>query len=134
MAPTGLFDEYQAMRYDSPRLIAVVLAMFFIAACALMTADSLAPAAGDGQAEELQKLVGGLGCGPAVDLSRCAFSFDPRLCPDCPLNQAPVPGAIYFCSQHGCSILYCRPLVMTGRLRRAVLPDGAEEDGDGRDR
>ena len=115
-------------------LIAVLMVVFFGAACALVTADSVAPAAGNGHAEELQQLVGGLGCGPAVDLSRCAFSFDPRLCPDCPLNHAPVPGGVYFCSQHGCSILYCRPLVTTEQVGNLVPPAGAEEDGDGRAR
>src|SRR5260370_40647126 len=115
------------MCYKTPHLIAVLMIGFVVAACAVMTADSLARAAGTGHAEELQQLVGGLGCGPAVDLSRCAFSFDPRLCPDCPLNHAPVPGAVFFCSQHGCSILYCRPLI-------AKAGSSTEEDGDGRAR
>jgi hypothetical protein len=117
----------QAMRH----LITVLMVVFFGAAGVLVTGDSLAPAAGNGHAEELQQLVGGLGCGPAVDLSRCAFSFDPRLCPDCSLQHAPIPGGVYFCSQHGCSILYCRPPMMTGRV---VPPASAEEDGDGRAR
>jgi hypothetical protein len=73
-------------------------------------------------AEEFQCLVGGLGLGPAVDLSRCGFSFDPRLCPDCPLNHEPVPGGIYFCPQHACSILYYPPLA----------GGQPEEAGDGR--
>ena len=92
------------------------------AACTLIAADRAAPV--HRHAEDLQRLVGGLGCGPAVDLSRCAFSFDPRLCADCSLNYAPVPGSCFFCPQHACSILYCRPLTSAA--------DRIEEVGDGR--
>jgi hypothetical protein len=94
----------------SARLLALLLVLLTGAAVLLLAAENLRPAGGSQHAEELQRLVGGLGCGPAVDLSRCAFSFDPRLCRDCPLNHAPIPGGIYFCPQHACSILYCKPL------------------------
>ena len=43
-----------------------------------------------------QELVGGLGFGPALDLSRCEFSFDPRLCPGCPADLGPVPAGRCF--------------------------------------
>jgi hypothetical protein len=59
---------------------------------------------------EFQALVGGLGFGPAGDLSRCAFGFDPRLCPGCPHDLGPIPGGSRFCPDHGCSILYYPPL------------------------
>jgi len=95
----------------TPFLVGALMAALAGAASLVLAADCLAPASEEGPAEELQRLLGGLGCGPAVDLSRCAFSFDPRLCEDCPLNHGPIPGAIYFCPQHACSILYCRPLV-----------------------
>lgn len=57
------------------------------------------------RAVEFQQLVGGLGMGPAVDLARCAFSFDPRLCPDCPWNHEPIPGGACFCPHHACNVL-----------------------------
>jgi hypothetical protein len=70
--------------------------------------------AGDGRREEqaraFQGLVGGLGLGPGVDLSRCAFSFDPRLCDGCPEDTGPIPGGACFCPRHGCSILFYPPL------------------------
>jgi hypothetical protein len=62
------------------------------------------------QARQFQQLVGGLGCGPAVDLSTCAFSFDPRLCPACPQDHGPIAGGAFFCPHHACSILPCRPV------------------------
>jgi hypothetical protein len=64
----------------------------------------------EARSREFQRLVGGLGFGPAADLSGCAFSFDPRLCPDCPQNYGPVAGGVYFCPHHGCSILSYPPL------------------------
>ncbi len=75
------------------------------------------------RAEEFQRLVGGLGGGPAVDLSRCAFSFDPRLCSSCPDDWGPIPGGVYFCPQHACSILFYPRLAPV----RAV---GGETTGD----
>jgi hypothetical protein len=90
-------------------LLVVLLIVFPVTAVVLLAADNGTRRRLD-HAEALQRLVGGLGCGPAVDLSRCAFSFDPRLCPDCPLNRGPVPGGVYFCPQHACSILVCPPL------------------------
>jgi hypothetical protein len=64
----------------------------------------------EARSREFQQLVGGLGCGPSVELSRCAFSFDPRLCPECPQNHGPIAGGAFFCPHHACSILYCPPL------------------------
>jgi hypothetical protein len=91
-------------------LIDSAIAALITTACLLVVIDGLAPISVDRPGEQFQRLVGGLGCGPAVDLSRCGFSFDPRLCPDCPLNHEPMPGGIYFCPQHACSILFCPPL------------------------
>jgi hypothetical protein len=76
-----------------------------------------------GGAEEFQRLVGGLGFGPAVDLSRCAFSFDPRLCGSCPEDGGPIPAGAYFCPRHACSILFYP------RLEGRSVPSG-EADRD----
>jgi len=62
------------------------------------------------EAAEFQRLVGGLGLGPAADLSQCPFAFDPRICPACPWDSGPVPGGVYFCPQHACSVLFYPPL------------------------
>jgi hypothetical protein len=58
------------------------------------------------RAQEFQRLVGGLGLGPAVDLSGCPCSFDPRLCHRCSADLGPIPGGGWFCPQHACSIFY----------------------------
>jgi hypothetical protein len=55
-------------------------------------------------AAEFQRLVGGLGGGPAVELSGCAFNFDPRLGPRCQQDGGPIPGAGPFCPYHGCAV------------------------------
>jgi hypothetical protein len=59
-------------------------------------AGAPAPAAGRGFPE----LVGGLGLGAAVDLSRCAAQFDPRVEPRCSHRFGPVPGGSLFCPAH----------------------------------
>jgi hypothetical protein len=69
------------------------------------------PAAGEEKrAEEFQHLVGGLGFGPALDLEQCDFAFDPRLAPACPNDCGPIPGGVFFCPYHACSILDSPPL------------------------
>jgi len=53
--------------------------------------------------DEFQSLVGGLGFGSTVDLSQCAFSFDPRLRATCSHIEGPIPGGFFLCSKHvGC--------------------------------
>ncbi len=56
------------------------------------------------QAEEFQRLVGGMGFGPASDWEDCPFSFDPRLGGSCGLNSGPLPGGSCFCPRHAESI------------------------------
>jgi hypothetical protein len=85
-----------------------LIALLVIAAVWLVAADCTAPARP--ARDEFQHLVGGLGLGPAVDLSRCGFSFDARLCPECPAQHGPLPGGVYYCPQHACSILYVPPV------------------------
>jgi hypothetical protein len=84
---------------------ALVLALAVAAGAALVFGAREA-----GRAEEFHRLVGGLGFGPALDLARCEFSFDPRLCPACPHDCGPVPGGKFFCPYHAGAILDYRPL------------------------
>jgi hypothetical protein len=59
------------------------------------------------RAREFQQLVGGLGFGPAVDLSGNAFRFDPRLSPRRPADLDPLPGGgASPGAQDPCCILY----------------------------
>src|SRR5262245_16141861 len=57
-----------------------------------------------------QRLVGGLGFGPALNLARCPFSFDPRLAGHCAENDGAVPGGERFCPHHACSLFHYAPL------------------------
>jgi hypothetical protein len=98
----------------APTLLLVVILVLTAAAGAVLAAGAR-PAAGRlRRAEEFQRLVGGLGFGPARDLARCPFSFDPRLCPACPDDGGPVPGGAFFCPYHASSILDPPPLPAAG--------------------
>ena len=94
------------MNPGAPRLLFAFLCALAVAAGAVLVVDAAAGRDRADRAGEFQALVGGLGFGPATDLSRCAFSFDPRICSGCPRDLGPVPGGSYFCPYHGCSILY----------------------------
>jgi hypothetical protein len=62
------------------------------------------------RSRDFQRLVGGLGFGPALDVSRCTNSFDPRLCPHSPAEYWPLPGGGCFCPEHACSVFDYPPL------------------------
>jgi hypothetical protein len=95
------------MRYNrGPFIFLTLVVSLAVAAIGVLGADGLLQRRRAERAEEFQRLVKGLGFGPAVDLSRCAFSFDPRLCGSCPQDWGPIPGGVYFCPRHGCSILF----------------------------
>ena len=50
-----------------------------------------------GRAEPFQRLVGGVGTGPVLDLSGCPFRFDPRLDDSCVEEGGPIPGGLCYC-------------------------------------
>jgi hypothetical protein len=58
---------------------------------------------------DFQRLVGGLGFGPALDLSGCPFGFDPRLDGSCAHEYEPLPGGACFCPRHAGSVLHYPP-------------------------
>jgi hypothetical protein len=97
------------MRSRGPLVLLGVILTLALSAGLLVTVESRG---GDvaGPAREFQTLVGGLGFGPDVDLSRCANSFDPRICPHCPAEFGPLPGGGCFCPRHACSVLPYPPL------------------------
>ncbi len=55
---------------------------------------------------EFQRIVGGLGAGPAIDLSVCAPDFDPRVADVCRGDLDPIPGGGAFCAHLGGSALF----------------------------
>ena len=82
----------------------VLIAAVTTVAGAALALDARPRAGEQEQAHEFHRLVGGLGFGPAVDLERCEFSFDPRLCPACANDCGPIPGGIFFCPYHAGSV------------------------------
>ncbi len=82
------------MRRSAPALLLALA----VALPLLVVALLLRPArAADGG---FQRLVGGLGLGPAVDLSRCAGEFDARVEPACSHRFDPLPGGSLYCPAH----------------------------------
>jgi hypothetical protein len=88
-----------------PPLVWIVVAFFTVMAAGIL---ALGDCRHEGRTAsgEYQRLVGGLGVGPALDLSRCPNSFDPRVCPRCTEDLGPLAGSGHFCPQHACSIFY----------------------------
>jgi hypothetical protein len=89
-------------------LLALIVALA-AAAGTLLALGARQPAGQEARAREFQHLVGGLGFGPALDLERCPFSFDPRLAPGCAEDCGPVPGGVFFCPYHAGSLLDYSP-------------------------
>lgn len=78
-----------------PALLLALAVLLPVAAAAVLVASPMAA-----DAEEFHGIVGGLGLGAAVDLSRCAASFDPRDGNACSLRHDPVPLGSLFCPVH----------------------------------
>ncbi len=97
----------------------VALVLLAGAAAAVLTAEGRDRSAA--RAEEFQRLVGGVGFGPALDLSACAFGLDPRLDGSCSADSGPVPGGACFCPRHCGSVFSFPP------LRKPLSPPGREE-------
>jgi hypothetical protein len=62
------------------------------------------------RAESFQRLVGGLGFGPSLNLSDCAFDFDPRLEGSCAMDYGPLAGGACFSSRQAGSVFFYPPL------------------------
>jgi hypothetical protein len=88
----------------------VALLLLFGATVAVLAGEDRAQHRRMAHSESFQHLVGGLGFGPAVDLSNCAFAFDPRLEPGCRQDGGPIPGGACFCPRHAGSVLSYPPL------------------------
>jgi hypothetical protein len=93
----------------------IVLQVFGLLLLTMSAATAVIWSIGDNhrrpaQSQEFHHLVGGLGTGPAVDLSSCPFSFDARLANGCRSDQGPIPGGVSYCREHGCSLFSCAQL------------------------
>ena len=94
------------MRPKAPLLVLGLILALALAAAVLVLVESRHGGAARARGKEYQELIGGLGFGPDVDLSRCATSFDPRLCRRCPHDFGPVPAGGCFCPHHASSIFW----------------------------
>jgi hypothetical protein len=88
----------------------VALLLLTAAASAVLIAEGRPRPDRDARGEEFQRLVGGLGFGPALDLSGCAFGLDPRLDGSCSEDRGPVPGGACFCPRHAGALFRYPPL------------------------
>jgi hypothetical protein len=92
----------------------LVVLLLLGAACTMVLLEQAQPRpAQEAHERAFQSLVGGLGFGPAVDLSGCAFGFDPRLDGSCAVDRGPIPGGGYLCPRHAGSV-FCYPPVGRG--------------------
>src|SRR5687767_4263379 len=82
---------------------AVVLLVAAAAVC--VTASMVRRGEPQESSRRFQTLVGGLGLGPAGDLSVCEPDFDPRVGDVCARNVGSVPGAAALCAHRGGSAL-----------------------------
>jgi hypothetical protein len=97
------------MRLTAPVLFGII--MFLATAAGLvLTLDNDRSPGEQMRAQEFQTLVGGLGFGPASDLSECPFAYDPRLGPRCQQDAGPIMGGAVFCPHHACSVFDYPPL------------------------
>lgn len=85
-------------------LLILILSITAVAA-AVLAVDSRPSADEMRRSEEFQRLVGGLGFGPALDLGRCESAFDPRLCPECSNDYGPIAGGMVFCPYHASAVV-----------------------------
>lgn len=108
----------------APRLILCCLAVSTLAAGFVLVKEWLPRPDVAARRDEFQSLVGGLGFGSTVDLSQCAFSFDPRLRATCSHVEGPIPGGFFLCSKHvGCVTGY--PHLLPARNMEAEANDHA---------
>tara|TARA_B100000949_G_C14212659_1_gene420930 strand:+ start:108 stop:425 length:318 start_codon:yes stop_codon:yes gene_type:complete len=87
----------------SPSILAGIVIALAVAAMAAVSLDWVIGRPNP-SSEEFQRLTGGLGMGPSLVFSRCKFNFDPRMNDACEEALWPIPGGIYFCSHHACSV------------------------------
>jgi hypothetical protein len=96
------------------RRLALILVLLTCAAGAVLAGEDIARRRRPPRAEQFQRLAGGLGFGPALDLSDCAFGLDPRLDGGCAEESGPVPGGTGFCPRHAGSLFEYTPLADQG--------------------
>lgn len=98
------------MTRTRPILLLSLLSILAVAAGTTLVIDAAAQRRHAERAEEFQSLVGGLGLGPALDLSRDPFRFDPRLADECADEVGALPGGGRYGPDHAGSVFHYPPL------------------------
>lgn len=88
------------MRAGGETMLLVVVSALALGAVAVTTLGSRRSERSATASREFQRLVGGLGLGPVLDLSRCTPAFDPRVGATCPERVGPIPAGDAFSSSH----------------------------------
>ena len=99
------------MNSTLPRIVLASLIGLSAAASAIVLAESRRNPLAAGRSREFQQMLGGLGFGPAIDLSRCTLAFDPRLAPVCDSQLGPISGGGFVCPHHASSVFDFSPAV-----------------------
>lgn len=114
------------MHDPSRQRLLCVIGVLLLAALVALAADPWLERRADPGGDEFQRLVGGLGLGPAVRLSPDEAQFDPRIGAGCPVDYARVPGGGWLGGAEACSVFpYRRPFV-AGAAVSDPMEDHAE--------
>jgi hypothetical protein len=95
-------------------LVLATIIILVSAALALLVVDAGMQPHRAERSEDFQRLVGGLGFGPALDLARCPAGFDPRLDSGGTDSDQILLGPARICPQQGGSIFHYPPLARSG--------------------
>jgi hypothetical protein len=87
-------------RTDRTDRACLAAALLVAGAVAVVAASAPRRAPAEAAGADLQRLVGGIGAGTALDLSRCAFGFDPRVGTVCDGRHELLPGGGALCPRH----------------------------------
>lgn len=86
-----------------------------LSAIAVLVAEPITARPNRPHAASFHRHVGGLGFGPALDLSECPLGVDPRLDGGCAYDRGPVPGGTCFCPRHAGVIFKYRRFLTSDR-------------------
>ena len=101
------------MTSKAPSLLLSAILALAMTAIALIAWDAQLARHHDQRSRDFQQVVRGLGLGSSLTLSRCEFSFDPRVFPNWRTAHYPVACSEYFCPRHAGSVFYLDPVNLT---------------------
>ena len=89
------------MRERAPAILGAIAIVLAGASALAVAATSRRDEARTQRAQAFQRMLGGLGMGPSIDLAACVPDFDPRVGSPCTRLLEPVPGGAGFCPHRG---------------------------------